>query len=86
MCEQGEGPGQGTGGGKDFGALTHHLQQQPQQNSHTTQGGKDALKTSCYLGFYWGRGGKKEVAGNNRALSQNKLIDHVLHGSVEVPQ
>lgn len=29
MCKQGEGPGQGTRGGEDFGALTHHLKQQP---------------------------------------------------------
>lgn len=29
MCKQGEGPGQGTRGGEDFGALTHHLKQRP---------------------------------------------------------
>lgn len=60
MCEQWEGPGQGTCGGEDFGALTHHLQQQPAAKHithHQVRG--DALKMICYLGYLWGRWEKR---------------------------
>lgn len=83
MCEQGESPGQGTRGGKDFGALAHHLQQQPAAKHHQVR--RDALKRICYLGFLWGRGEKRRWGGNNRALSQDKLIHHGLYGQRKHP-
>lgn len=62
---------------------------QQQNSSHTTRVWKDTLKRICYLRYYWGRGEKRRWVANNRALSQDKLIHHVLHGlrgSVKVPQ
>lgn len=64
MCEQGEGPGQGTGGGKDFGALTHHLQQQPQQNSHTTTGGQGCTENELLPGVLLGK--RREKGGGGK--------------------
>lgn len=55
------------------------------KTGHTTPGGQGSTKRICYPGFYWG---KKEVVGNNRALSQDKLIHHILHrqrGRVKYP-